>query len=161
MKFVAISLVLLMSANSFASTKLKCATVKAFQVGEANMKADVNLTFELSSTEKTHELKNIVGHIFVKSPYESEKEEYTTEDSYLGFFKIDSLKSNSEYRPNKYKGYAQFREFNATHTAGLEDGMWGYFVLDVSSKDQKVKGAYVFQAGDHMGGTILVNCSNL
>lgn len=148
-------LAIALSFNSYALTT--CHSTKAFQVGSA-MQSDVELNFDLTKAGNESEIKNIVGHVFVKSPYEANAATYSTEDSYMGFFKIDSIKANNKYRPNKYKGYAQFQKFNAIHTTGLEDGMWGDLVLDVSSTEATFNGAYVFQAGDHMGGTILLSC---
>ena len=79
--------------------------------------------------------------------------------SYIGIFKIVSLAENSKYRPIKYKGYSQFQNFDATDTTdSAEDGMWGQLVLEKDMSKTAFQAHYVFQAGDHMGGTLHLIC---
>lgn len=150
-----IALVALALSSQAFSEEVSCRAEKAIQPGFANMKADAQLDFALDRKTKT--ISKLVGHIFVQTPYAETNEEISTENSYMGFFKFDSIASNPNYRPNVYKGFTQFKEFDATHTAGQEDGMWGSFVVDLNTAD-KFEAKYVFQAGDHMGGTVLLNC---
>ncbi|MBI2604622.1 MAG: hypothetical protein HYW49_00945 [Deltaproteobacteria bacterium] len=80
-------------------------------------------------------------------------------DVYIGYFKIRTLVNNPDFNPRKYTGYVQFKNVDAVRTAGLESGMWGTLVLDLRSGRQPFSGAYIFQAGDHMGGTIHLRCA--
>lgn len=65
--------------------------------------------------------------------------------------------SNPKYRPVRYKNMVQFKNFDAVKTKGFEDGMWGSFLIDRSLNDG-VEAKYIFQAGDHMGGTVKFKC---
>lgn len=154
---VAMILMALFTANLIWATETTCHATNSFQTG-SSMVSEVELRFDLTKKGNESEIKNVVGHVFVKSPFEDGTPHFSTIDSYMGFFKFDSLVASKDYSPRKYIGYARFDGFNAAETAGLESGMWGYLVLDVNSQDNVVKGAYIFQAGDHMGGTILIEC---
>lgn len=145
---------LLFSIPSFADI-IYCYSDKAIQeTGPKGMKvnAEINLVVDRS----TKVITSIVGHIFVQSPF-TENEDISTENSYMGFFNMDSLSHNPAYRPNRYKGYTQFKKFDALHTAGLETGMWGTFVMNLNG-GEKFDARYIFQAGDHMGGTVIFTC---
>lgn len=153
MKSLIVLATLLLSTQSFAE-QIRCRAESAVQ-HEQTMKADAEISFELNIEEKT--ISKVIGHIFVQGAY-VEHDQITVEDSYMGFFQFDSLASNSNYRPYKYKGYTQFKDFDAVHTSGQEDGMWGSFVVDLNSTEKKFDARYIFQAGDHMGGTVLFTC---
>ncbi len=154
MKSLIVLAALTLSSQAFSS-EVTCRAEKAIQPGFENMKADAQLEFKLDRETKT--ITELNGHIFVQNPYAEANEEISTENSYMGFFKFDSLAHNENYRPNRYKGFTQFKEFDAVHTAGQESGMWGALVLDLSKAD-KFEARYIFQAGDHMGGTVLMTC---
>jgi hypothetical protein len=159
MKIYLSVLFLMTSLNLFSAEKIFCSAKKAMQSGMNDMLAEADLNFEITKAGNESRIENVVGHIFVKSPFEENTDSvFSTKDSYMGFFKIESLKANIDYRPKKYKGYAQFLKFDAVHTAGLESGMWGYLAVDVSKKEKSFDGVYVFQAGDHMGATVLLSC---
>jgi hypothetical protein len=147
-------LVLSLQAQSFET--IHCEATKAVQYGDANMAAVADLSFELERNGNFSEMKNIKGHIFVKSQYE-DGDAITPENSYRGYFQINSLKANSNYNPHKYKEWFQFKDFNASTTDGVEDGMWGSLLLDLSG-DDSFDARYIFQAGDHMGGTVILKC---
>ena len=88
-----------------------------------------------------------------------EKPPLTEDNAYIGYFRFTKLvKENPNYRPTKYKGFSQFEKFNAYETKGQEDGMWGSFLLEKNTRKASFKAKYIFQAGDHMGGTIHMDC---
>lgn len=158
MKLLIILAALTLSTQVF-SEDVTCRSQKAIQENEPNgMKVDAEINFTLN--RETKELTNVIGHIFVQQVF-IEDEEIGVNNSYLGFFSFDKLSSNPNYKPIRYKGYTQFKEFDAIHTAGLESGMWGAFVIDLTKTTQKFDGRYIFQAGDHMGGTVLFTCNSL
>ena len=159
MKKLIITTLFIFTTSIMAATKVQCTGTKAFQIGESNMQVDAVLNFELTKNGNQSSIKNFVGHVFIKSPYEGE-DAISTENAYMGFFKSAELLANPTYRPNKYKGFAQFKDVNADHTTGVEDGMWGNFSIDVSSSAKQFYAAYVFQAGDHMGGTVMFTCES-
>jgi hypothetical protein len=154
MKSLLLLTTLLLSSQVFANEQVTCRGSQAIQGGQSNLSADAEITFNLDRAEKA--LTNFLGHIFVKSPFD-EGNTISTENSYMGFFSIDSLSANPNYRPMRYKGFTQFAGVNATHTTGQEDGMWGEFVMDLRA-GSKFEAKYIFKAGDHMGGVVFFNC---
>lgn len=158
MKLLIILAALTLSTQVF-SEDVTCRSQKAIQENEPNgMNTDAEINFTVN--RETKELTNILGHIFVQQVF-IENEEIGVNNSYLGFFKFDKVSANPNYRPIRYKGYTQFKEFDAIHTAGLESGMWGVFVIDLTKTTQTFDARYIFKAGDHMGGTVLFTCRTL
>lgn len=101
------------------------------QTGFFNIKTDARITFDLNRSTKT--ISNVIGHVYVQTPYAEAHEEISTENSYMGFFQLASVSANPNYRPIRYIGHTQFKNFDAAHTAGQEDGMWGSFVVDLNT----------------------------
>lgn len=104
------------------------------------------------------------GVIMVTSAYEElqSPEDLNPSNAYIGLFNTKAIPENPDYRPRRYKGYAQFKDFDAEATAGHESGMWGYFLIDRKAalgEDKSFHGVYIFQAGDHMGGTLHFTCT--
>jgi hypothetical protein len=123
--------------------------------GEGLVPAEASLTFTLTTrrTKNTRIISDIEGYVKAAN---GPNEELT----YQGTFDIDSLKERAEYKPNKYKGFSQFLNFDATDTKGsAEDGMWGQFILEKNTSKANFDAHYIFQAGDHMGGTLHLSCS--
>jgi hypothetical protein len=85
---------------------------------------------------------------------------------YYGLFHGKDLKEVPYVRATTYKNHYRFKDFDAVFTGGLESGMWGYLVINKSVDQFRAGGVktldahYVFQAGDHMGGTIDFSCKN-
>lgn len=78
---------------------------------------------------------------------------------YIGTFNIDSLTENPNYRPRKYRGYSQFRNFDATDTSeSAEPRMWGELLVRKDTSRGVFPAHYIFQAGDHLGGTLHLSC---
>lgn len=102
-------------------------------------------------------LKNFMGTV-VTSPEGSGDEAST----YVGRFSIYEKKENTAYRPGTYKGFSQFRGVNAADSVGSrEQGMWGEFILAKDTDPTGFPAHYIFQAGDHMGGTLHLSCTRL
>ncbi|MCB0386469.1 MAG: hypothetical protein KDD43_13835 [Bdellovibrionales bacterium] len=84
---------------------------------------------------------------------------------YYGIFHGKDLVEKPFQRASKYKNHYRFQDFDAAFTAGAESGMWGYLVVNKDihkmrdSSVKEVDAHYVFQAGDHMGGTVDFACS--
>lgn len=158
MKFTV--LLILFSAMSFstlatASTVI-CNSNITLQQG-THLKTDGELSFDLVKNDNRSVITNISGHIFVKGDSEDQNESMGPDDSYRGFFNTAKIEANLKYRPNKYKGFAQFKNLNASRTDGQEEGMWGDFSVDVSGENT-MSAYYIFRAGDHMGGTVIFSC---
>jgi hypothetical protein len=120
--------------------------------GTAVLSAAADFTFVETWESAGRTLVNIYGSFQVYSDM--------AESNYIGNFKIPLITENAKYRPIKYKGYSQFPKFNATDTSGsAEDGMWGQFLLEKNTNKARFGAHYIFQAGDHMGGTLHMTCS--
>lgn len=145
---------LLLATQAFSAEQVTCHAEKFLTSGSTG-KADARISFELNVEEKT--ISKVIGHIFVQSTF-SDDEVINVEEAYMAFFQIDSLSASENYKPLKYKGFSQFKDFDAAHTTGLEEGMWGQFVVDLKSTSKKFDARYIFQAGDHIGGTVLFTC---
>lgn len=146
---------LILSTQGFCESVI-CRSEKAIQESEANgLKVDAEIMFDLNRTTK--EITKTIGHIFVQQFF-IEDDPISVENSYMGFFSFLKLSYNPNYRPIRYKGYTQYKDFDALHTAGLESGMWGAFIIDLTKMTDTFDARYIFQAGDHMGGTVLFTC---
>jgi hypothetical protein len=154
MKF---GLVLLLALSASAQAeKLKCTATEGRQHGPLKVKSVLNLDLSYDSLGLV--LSNIQGQVLVAEEW---AELDSDDDAYLGVFNIKKLQENPEYRPIKYKNSAQFKNFDSSSIQHvLSYGMYGNFIISrkpgISGKYQA---HYIFQSGDHMGGTIHYTCS--
>ncbi len=118
-----------------------------------NLPGFLDITFTRSVEDGKITLKNIKGT--VKAGYEWDDGHDEDPFGWEGEFEIEALTEKENYRPRVYKGHSKFEDFDATTS---EMGMWGYFVLERHLNSSELTAAYVFQSGDHMGGTIDVLC---
>lgn len=154
MKLTIMILSLFTSFTAFAEETVVCKANKTFQTGGEKLPTNSEFIFTLERNGSDSEIKSLKGHLFVS--YMAD-ETLSMDNSYMGFFKIDNIKANPKYRPRKYIGFIQFKDVNAIHTTGNESGMWGDLVLDIRTPG-KIEARYIFQAGDHMGGTTFFEC---
>ena len=68
-------------------------------------------------------------------------------------YKIEYLEENPYYQPKRYKGYSQFRNFDSLKT------MWGDLLISKQTNKDKFFAHYLFQLGDHIGGTLHLSCA--
>ena len=119
----------------------------------------VSANFEFTVTEDSRgmrALKDFKGEV-ITDPGHVEYDR-----SWIGRFDIAKLVENPDYRPRKYQGFSQFREVDATDTGGsAESGMWGVFLLEKDISGDHIQAKYIFQAGDHMGGTLHLGCHHV
>lgn len=84
-------------------------------------------------------------------------------DNYHGIFKGSNMAERPYVRASTYQNHYRFADFDAELTFGSEDGMWGYLAInkDIATLgyQDETDAHYVFQAGDHMGGTIDFTCT--
>ncbi len=85
------------------------------------------------------------------------EEDLVSDNAYIGIFDTKSLKENPDYNPVRYKNSSQFQKLNAKETRGAESGMWGSLIVPKNMRGT-FESHYIFQAGDHMGGTIHMSC---
>lgn len=145
-----------------SAAQVECYGIRTAQNGGEILKSDIDLSFTIEKKENSTILHDFKGVVAVLAMYEDQDAAISEDNSYIGNFDLPRLVSNSKYRPIKYKGHTQFRDVDTNDTAGLESGMWGSLVLDLRNEDAKTfKAYYIFQAGDHMGGTSLLECVRL
>ena len=154
-KLVIAFLLATVSFSTMASS-VECNSNLTLQDG-VHLKSDATLTFDLEKNGNKSVITNLKGHIFIKADPSDRTAGHSPDDSYRGYFNTPKELANPKYRPNKYKGYAQFNNINAVRTDGQEDGMWGDLSVNVSGENA-LNAYYVFRAGDHMGGTVVFTC---
>lgn len=151
--------VFLMAMKVSASEAVVCKGISAVQAGAGLLPQESELRFTLERAQKPKYLiTNLNGYFNVKTPF-LDGDKITPDNGYRGQFTIASMNSDTTYRPRKYKGWVRFKNLDATSTEGLEHGMWGDLVLDVSKGDE-FEARYIFQAGFHMGGTLRMSCQS-
>ena len=153
--FIAIlSTLITVSANAadYKGSFLCIAKGDALRQSGTNLPANSRIHFSKYQDGENTLYKKMVGH--VTAGYEEEPEY-----SYYGIFQYDQQVVNKEYRGRTYKNHDQLKDFDATATSDNDGGgMWGYLVINKDTSAKTFDAHYVFQAGDHMGGTIDYVC---
>lgn len=130
-----------------------CESVQARQHG-LKIFSKVELRFDFVAEEGTEFLEDVVGSIKV-----SYEDNLNTDELYYGVFSFHERFQNLKYHPNKYKGYIQFPHFDVIDSNNFDGGgIWGDLVIENKPSADLLTAHYVFQAGDHMGGTIDLIC---
>lgn len=166
MKVKAITLFLALAAGSAQATTIdaSCVAIGRYGSGGYNpMTTNSSLTFRLTGDADGATIRSVRGIVRVAWDYDKDlpPENLNDENAYVGHFQINSLDTNPNYRPRRYKDYFQFKKFNASRTTGNESGMWGEFVVEKAALLRRAKrflAHYIFQAGDHIGGTLHFTC---
>lgn len=162
--FGALSLVAFATFSTFASAAEPGQRVVCYASGEALaqqggqvMEASASFEFTvLKNSAGLRVIKNLKGEV-ITDPRHLE-----FDASWIGRFDIPKLVENKDYRPRRYHGFSQFREVDAVDTEGsAEDGMWGTFLLEKDLSGEHIRAKYIFQAGDHMGGTLHLGCHHV
>lgn len=161
MKLIGLFSLFALSLNAMAA-EVVC-TARGNNVGGNDGGAfvsDSRLVLNISSAQDALQVV-VSGVVMVTSAYNELQtpEQLNAGNAYIGLFDTKRLTENKAYKPNKYKDYAQFKDVDAKETTGQESGMWGYLVFPKDyAAQEKFHAAYVFQAGDHMGGTLHFTC---
>lgn len=148
----------LLSINTYSKDKkeeYQCLTTES---SFRQVKSEGKLDFVVHTTKSGIRTINDVNGV-IRADW-SELSATPSFHDYKGWFNIDSIVENINYNPRKYKNFSQFKDFDATSS---KRGMWGYLVLEKDnemrlSDDGTLKAHYIFQAGDHIGGTIDFVC---
>ncbi|NUM88562.1 MAG: hypothetical protein HUU37_05085 [Bdellovibrionales bacterium] len=121
------------------------------------------LSFRLSGDAESATIRSVRGTVKVAYNYEGDTPDTLNEsNAYIGYFQTARIENNPGYRPRRYKNYFQFQKLNAVRTTGHESGMWGDLVVEKTAflrGTDAFQAHYIFQAGDHMGGTIHFKCT--
>ena len=146
---------LMFSAVSAQAATFKCAGKNIRQHGE--LPGYGKIVFDESYENGIRVIQNVKG--IVVAGADDRASAATLQDAYTGHFNLYKLAENPLYRPHKYTNSSQFDHFDANVTTGAETGMWGKFVLSKTSNSRgEYEAHYIFQAGDHMGGTLHLVC---
>jgi len=123
---------------------------------DAELRFDVSVHDDREGLEMT--ISRVRGTIRVGS-FDVKRGPLNDDNAYIGHFNIRELSNNPNYNPRRYEGFVQFPNFDAEDTSGMESGMWGNFLIQEGLvEDGAFEAKYIFQAGDHMGGTIHFTC---
>lgn len=157
LKLFLLSMSFIASAHASAgAVEIECeASGKSLsQSGGALLNAVADLTFELHrDSQGLRSIREFKGRVTTSPEL---KDNY---GSYVGYFDIPVVYENVDYNPTRYDGYSQFKEIDTWVNPGsAESGMWGEFVLEKNIRQPIFKAHYIFKAGDHMGGTLHLNC---
>lgn len=101
----------------------------------------------------------IDGKISLDSPYNAGPRTRSSDYCYqASFSKVQGIQ-NPNYRPTRYKDHLKFSPIDASNTNNCDGGgMYGDFIIPEDRSGEKFVAYYVFQAGDHIGGTLKFNC---
>ncbi|MGE3608628.1 MAG: hypothetical protein AB7I27_03490 [Bacteriovoracaceae bacterium] len=144
---------------SMAHARVTCEAKSAKQMyGDLQTKG--YFSFDLVRAENQSVISNLEGNLYI-SHYAGPGDVLTPNNSYIEFFNYSEIKAFSNYKPAKYKGFAKFEGLNSTRSEGLEGNMWGYLVVDVKATTAEFAAHYIFQAGDHVGGTVHFACKEI
>ena len=153
---------LICTPSIFATEKLSyiCMDIEKDSLSQQWGTTDVWGRVELKIVEESNSegLRSITVFGHVAADYDSGEQGRIdpTTAYYQGTFTAIKLVENPNYKPRRYKGYSQFRDFDASKSMS---GMWGELVIERNTKKEKFQAHYIFQAGDHMGGTLHLTCS--
>ncbi len=155
------------AASHSAIADAATATVADYscQIDAGRQQADVlpaegTIQFKYSVDGNNAELLDLVG--FVSTNYDFNVESNGGEKkiaNYTGVFS-GNFKNHEAYRPTVYTNHFKFNNFDAKVTSRHDGGgMRGYLVVKKDNGSDKIDAHYVFQAGDHIGGTIDMTCA--
>ena len=146
---------LLASTAVFAGEKTTIECSKHGRNGGQPAFAKVDLIFDVS-VDGRNDLR-VISDLRGEIRAAGSRLDLASEDAYVGVFEVKHVAENPEYRPIKYKNSSQFKGIDAKETRGAESGMWGHLIVPRDTRGE-FESHYVFQAGDHMGGTIHMSC---
>ncbi len=121
-------------------------------------KANARFVFDVKKDESgVVSLQGFLGHVLV-----SDAEEELVYN-YYSVFALETVANNVAYVPRVYTDHLQFVDVDEKMSNGWDGGgMNGNLVIEKVVLDgaKTAKAHYIFQSGDHMGGTIDFDCSS-
>lgn len=149
----------LLASGAFAAQNIQCTAQGRAMSNNGSMGyTDTVFNFALDEAGGLLQVKKLTGMVKANAwgP------EMDPDNAYIGRFDTSLITENPNYKPTTYKGSAQFKDLDAVETLGAESGMWGNLILARKANAQGNRmGKYIFQAGDHIGGTIHMTCKNV
>lgn len=131
-----------------------CSVTQVRQPG-GEIVGDGTLNLNLTTNADGTVVMEALGFISVQYKFNLRTEEIS---NYTGVFS-GSFPNNPAYRPRVYTDHYQFRDFDAAVTSRWDGGgMNGEFVVEKRISEDRLQAHYIFQAGDHIGGTVDMEC---
>jgi hypothetical protein len=149
-------LTVLCATGAHADTKTGAFTCvsNSMRGGMGTEQVDARFTFRLSTAGEGFVLEKLVGHVIVAT-----EQPESVNDNYYSVFVLKKVNQNFAYKPRRYVDSIQFpkvdTQFSSTHDGG---GMSGELVISKDNSEKTFEAHYIFQTGDHMGGTIDLVC---
>ena len=106
--------------------------------------------FHITERKTVDDLRVIAVEGYFKFAPKSWKHADKDDEGYN--IKIEHIEENPYYRPKRYKNYSQFHNFD------FFGDMWGDLLISKATHKEKFFAHYLFQQGDHMGGTLHLSC---
>jgi hypothetical protein len=150
--------------TSLHATQFTCIS-KVFREngGTGGKTAESRLVLTLKEKDDgSVEALKIAGHVTVIGHDENGVAERAN-DNYYSVFALNNLTNNPNYRPTVYTNHIQFKEVNEAASSDQDGGgMFGTLVVNKTrpeNENEKFDAHYIFQSGDHLGGTIDYDCA--
>ena len=151
-KILFVTLFLSLTSSAFAqNTVCRADGMRLRQTGSQGM-AKVRLAFDdIRLSDGTRVIKNIEGYVKVANIWDENNPPAESEYD-VGEFRVAELTENLKYIGSRYRGFSQFKDLTSE-----DHYMSGNLLLEKGNK-MSFKAHYIFQSGDHMGGTVDMNC---
>ena len=146
------------ATDASVTTVYECEAEKARQQGTL-LPVQGALKFTYVSEGNSAKLKNLVGFVAVNYDFNVQASAEDNQiDNYTGAF-AGEFANDPNYNGTTYTNHHAFKEFNAGITGRTDGGgMWGYLALNKDNGTDDIDAHYVFQSGDHIGGTVDLMC---
>lgn len=163
-KLIALIFALSVTPAHAATLDATCVAKGRYGNGHSPLVTNSEISFRLSGDSDSATLREIRGTVMVAWDFDKDlsPDLLNNENAYVGHFRTSRISSNPAYSPRRYKNYLQFQKLDAAETTGNESGMWGDFVVEKTAFERRTEtfqAHYIFQAGDHIGGTLHFTCT--
>ncbi len=159
MKQILITLIISTVATpALAKTYLGEWTCIATNIRAYDAEVESRLVLDVRINEDVVSIHSLVGHVVVSRSADN----ISVNNQYYSVFASKQLPQNLNYKPRVYKNYIQFKNIQDAGSNSYDGGnMNGELVIHKDIKEDKVdnvSASYIFQSGDHLGGTIDYEC---
>ena len=149
-----LSLIGTASVSAFSQDKdigtVNC-KIETFRQIPHSQKVEGELHFSAYKDDSNHlVIKKVKGYTRFDRDY----------DTNIAYFSVEQLRENPNYKPIDYLGATQFKKFSGKGLSGFDnDNPHGELVLEwEQGKRKEFQTHFVFQSGDHIGGTLDMKC---
>ncbi|MBT3980301.1 MAG: hypothetical protein HOE90_03060 [Bacteriovoracaceae bacterium] len=165
MKKLALIIAISSMTQAFSAT-VTCISKSEARQGGAKLPVAARIDFRDDEDESGNRvLKNVVGHVAVRNNFDGD-DKIGRSDDYYSIFNIKKMKAKAKYKARVYKNHSKFEDYDSTASNSTDGGgMWGYLAVEKyeepkGGEEKSFSAHYVFQSGDHMGGTVDFDCKS-